>query len=322
MSFVFIHQLGTAAVVPNGQPGRCGPYYFWYQVSPDNRTYSADYIDLCGITFDITDVLDDFDFVNFTDTSTLQRASLDRNRDGISDLYFFGRNQNKLEWKPDNDCIRINLRECQGTTFNENCGYAMISIQPKPGIRNGSARIPIRVTKKCPPYGADCSETATIFHDYYGCVTSAAPDFIVHKHVDPVLLYTTYVRPEFTYTVTVQNAGAEKGNTILTDTVTNGTNGGTLHLSTLKITTCPAYARCTVSSITHNTIQISLTGLLMNDKATITYILTGNRDEVAQGEVSYFTNTATLSNGSSSQVTVGIRGGGEFPSPPRPERPR
>ncbi len=317
-----------AAVAPNEQYGKCGPYYLWYQVGPDSLRYSGDYIDLCEITFDISDVIDDFDFVYFTE----RRALLDKNRDGISDQYFYfppenqnKENQNKtqLKWKPDGGCVRINLWECWGTTFNENCGYSMISIQPKPGHRNGRAKIPVRVTKRCPPHGVDCSETVTIFHDYSDCFTLPSPDFIVHKKVDVVFFVPPgYGRPEakFPYTITVHNAGEKKGGTVLTDTVTNGTNGGTLVLSELEIV-CPPQARCTVSSMSTGKFQISLQGLLVNETATIKYTLTGNPDEVPKEEVSYFTNTAILSSGSLSQVTVGIRGRGEFLGP-RPERPR
>ena len=48
-----------AAVAPNGQLGACGPYYIWYQVTPDAYPSLIDYVDLCGITFDIRDVLKD-----------------------------------------------------------------------------------------------------------------------------------------------------------------------------------------------------------------------------------------------------------------------
>ena len=138
----------SAAVSPNGQQGRCGPYYLWYQIGPDSYTYSGDYVDLCEITFDISEVLNDFDFVYFTG----KWAHLDKNRDGISDLYFYfppiptptqsqPQPPKLLKWKPEHGCVRINLRDCWGMAFNENCGSAMISIQPRPGFRKGSVKI-------------------------------------------------------------------------------------------------------------------------------------------------------------------------------------
>jgi hypothetical protein len=346
--FSFIHY-SSAAVAPNRQYGQCGPYYLWYQIGPDSYTYSGDYVDLCEITFDISDVLDDFDFVYFTES----RALLDKNRDGISDQWYFpeefqpqnhdqdqdqdhdqdqDQDQNQLppqpqtpvqiKWKPTHGCVRINLRDCWGTTFNEYCGYAMISIQPKAGFPSGSARIPVSVTKRCPPYGADCSETAIITHDYSNCYVpmSLSPDFIVHKHVEPLIL-SRVATPEFKYTVTVQNTGEGKGDTMLTDIVTNGSNGGILQLSEFKIE-CPKGAGC-FPNITDEKIQILLLGVARDYVAVITYILTGNAYEISNNEVSYFTNTATLSNGHSSQVTVGIRGMGPGYIPgQRPERPR
>jgi hypothetical protein len=353
--FSFI-QYSSAAVAPNQQYGQCGPYYLWYQIGPDSYTYSGDYIDLCEITFDISDVLDDFDFVYFT----ARRAWLDRNRDGISDQWFTpeepqpqdqDQNQDQpqdqdqyqdqdqpqdqdqyqfqfqsepskeLKWKPPHGCVRINLRECWGTAFNERCGYAMISIQPKAGFPSGSARIPVRVTKRCPPYGVDCSETAIISHDYFNCYVpmSSSPDFIVHKSVNQIL--SPVVPAYFQYMITVQNTGERKGDTVLTDTVTNGSNGGKLQLSEFKVT-CPSNARC-LPNITDEKIQISLLGITRGNRAIITYTLTGNAYEIPHNEVSYFTNTATLSSGSSAQVTVGIRGRGpDFIPGQRPERPR
>jgi hypothetical protein len=315
--FSFTQQVGAQAVSPNGRYGKCGPYYLWYQVSPDS--YASDYVDLCGITFDISDVVDDFNFVYFTDTTSSQRAWLDKNRDGISDQYFFRRTEDQiLEWKPDMGCVRIDLRDCWGAMFNPNCGYAMIHIQPKPGVRSGSARIPVKAIKKCSPNGVDCSETTTISHEYSDCVAQALPDFIVQKKVDQV--FGGY-KADFKYTITVQNIGSNKGSTMVTDTFTGGTNGGTLELAELKIEQCPSHARCTISSITNETIQISLVGLGVGNVVTITYSRKGNAADISKGDISYFTNTATLPNGSSSQVTVGVQGSGEFPGP-RPERPR
>lgn len=329
--FSFI-QDSSAAVAPNRQYGQCGPYYLWYQVGPDSYTYSGDYVDLCEITFDISDVLDDFDFVYFTG----RRALLDKNRDGVSDQWFFPevpqpqdqeeQHQSlpltQLKWKPEHGCVRVNLRECWGTAFNERCGYAMISIQPKPGFPSGSAKIPVKVIKKCPPHGADCSETATISHNYFNCYVPmpSLPDFIVHKYVESPIL-SSVAAPKFKYTVTVQNTGESKGDIVLTDIVTEGSNGGILQLSEFKID-CPKGAGC-FPNITDEKIQISLLSVARDDRAIITYILSGNANEIPSNEVSYFTNTATLSNNHSSQVTVGIRGGGTGYIPGRrPERPR
>lgn len=303
-----------AAVAPNKQAGTCGQYYLWYQMSAEDYSYPMDYVYLCSITFDIIDVTDDFDFVYFIDSVASQRALLDQNSDGISDSYFFGRSQNHIVWKPDGGCIRINLRECQGNKLNERCGYAMISVQPKPGFRNGSARIPIRVVAQC-PNGSDCSKNYIIVHEYSDCVKQAVPDFIMHKQVDTFYLASS--RPEFDYEITVQNTTTKKSSITLIDTISEGTNGGELRLSEIKITTCPTNATCTLSSVTNKQIQILFTNFPPNGKAIIAYKMKAENIEIPREEVSYFTNTATLSNGSSAQVTVGIKGSG----PRRPERP-
>ena len=337
-----LSQASMAAVAsPNGQFGKCGPYYLWYQVGPDDLTYSGNYVDLCEITFDVSEIYNDFDFVYFTNTPTSRYAACDKNRDGISDLYFQfpqalppvdeqeesseralaeiarQQNPNLLRWKPEHGCVRIYLNECWGPGFHEKCG-AMVSLQPKPGRRNGRVSIPVQVTKRCPPYGVECNETHTIIHEYTDCYTRSQPDFLLNKQVDKALHTTQYSMPVFSFTVTVHNIGEKKGNTVLTDTFTGGTKGGQLTLSELKID-CPAHARCTFSSVTGGEITLELLGLKVDDMVKVTYKLTGNNKEISVDEVSYFTNTATLSNGTSSQVTVGVRGFGEFP---RPERPK
>ena len=164
-----IQTVGAKAVAPNKQEGKCGPLYLWDQIGPDSYTWPTDYVDLYKITFDISDIVDDFDFVYLTDTPTLPKSHLDRNRDGISDLHFFRRSNNQLEWKPRNDRVRITQRGCWASQFNENCGYAMIGIQPKPGFQDGSARISIKVAKRCSPTGIDCSETHLFLHEYSHC---------------------------------------------------------------------------------------------------------------------------------------------------------
>lgn len=332
----------AAVASPNGQFGTCGPYYLWYQVGPHDLNYAGNYVDLCEIIFDVSDVYDDFDFVYFTDTPTSRRAALDKNRNGISDLYFqfpqsplpadeqdeeaskralaeIARQQNPalLRWKPEHGCVRIYFNECWGSTFSAKCG-AMISIQPKPGRRNGNAHIPVYVSKHCPPYGVECNETHTIVHTYSDCYTRPQPDFLLNKHVDKALHTSQYSTPVFSFTITVHNIGEKKGNTVLTDTFTGGTKGGDLVLSELKVE-CPSHARCPLSSVTEGEMKLELLGLKVDDMVKVTYKLTGNNKEISVDEVSYFTNTATLSNGTSSQVTVGVRGFGEFP---REERPK
>jgi hypothetical protein len=310
------------ANAPNGQSDECGPYSLWYQVGPDQNTWAGNYVDLCGITFDISDVVDDFDFVYFTD----HRALLDKNRDGISDQYFVARDDKRIEWKPYTDCVRIDLRTCGGPGFNPNCGsYAMISIQPKPGLGNGSANIPVRVIKKCPPNGFDCSELLTIHHKYEKCILGTIPDFILQTNVEPVIAsppnyYNQVVT--FSYKLIIQNTGHEKRDTILTETITQGSKGGKLLLSKIDIG-CPAYARCPIVNMTNEQFQIALVGLLPDNRAEITYTRTGNAGEISRDEVSYFMSTLTLLNArTSSQIIVGINGVGEFPPPRRPEHPK
>ena len=297
-----------AAVAPNGQPGACGPYYIWYQMTPDTYPSLYDYVDFCGITFDISDVIKDFDFVWFTDTETRQRAALDQDHDGVSDRYFAGRTQNHLEWKPPHGCIRVNLQECQGGSgLKEQCGYAMMSIQPKPDFQQGSARIEIGVHAKCPPNGMDCSRTYETVHQYANCLSSTeVPGFIVQKKTDK-LLAKSYGQETVEYTVTVQNTGLEKNNsTILMDTMSTGTQGGTMKLESLN-TMCSA-ATCSILSVTPQQIRISILNIPPNEQVEIFYVMETPKDEIPDGKFSYFTNTATLSTGGSIRVTVGVRG--------------
>ena len=308
-----------AAVAPNGQPGACGPYYIWYQMTPDSYPSLIDYIDLCGITFDISDVIKDFDFVRFTDTETHQRAALDLDQDGISDLYFAGKIQNHLKWKPPNGCVRIPLQECQGGSgLKEQCGYAMMSIQPKSGFQQGSARINIGVHAKCPPNGTDCSRTYELKHQYANCFDSSIPEFMIHKKVNRELV-ESYSVNTFEFSVTVQNTGDRKENaTILTDTVSTGTQGGTLKLSDFKIM-CSEDATCSILSVTTQQIRVSLGNIPPNKSVGLFYTMTAPKDEIPDDEYSYFTNTATLSTGTSARVTVGVKGTNE--NLPRKERP-
>lgn len=308
-----------AAVEPNNQEGACGPYYIWYQVSADDYAYAVDALDLCGITFDISDIVDDFDFVHFQDTSVYLWSPLDKNHNGISDLFFTGRERTVLKWQPESGCIRIQLQDCQGKTLNEQCGYAAIRIQPKHGFREGSAKITIRTTAKCLPGGIDCNKQYTFIHKYSNCsIETPLPAFVVQKSVNDVFSSTSYT-PKFDFTLIVQNTSGQKGDTELTDTITEGTAGGFLSLSAIEIERCPPGASCYITGIYDSHIQIVLKNFQPNENATITYSLKGNSDDVLRGEVSYFTNIVTLSHGNSAQVTVGFKGTSD--QTPRPERP-
>ena len=316
-----------AAVAPNDQTGECGPYYLWYQTSPDSYPPLVEYLDLCGITFDISDVVNDFDFVYFSDNENFQRAALDEDRDGVSDLFFAGRTQNQLKWSPPGGCVRVNLRQCQGGIgFKEECGYAMISVQPKRGFRDGSARIAIGVNAKCPPNGSDCSRSYEFVHRYANCFSPALPEFVIQKKVDSELADSTYKDEEmFHYTVTVRNTGAkEENNTVLTDTTSTGTEGGSLRLSSFSFV-CPKESTCSLLSANDNKLTMSLSDIPTNGVATISYTMTSHKSEIPKGVVSYFTNTATLSTGISARVMVGVVGTSEEPPAPepgkRPENP-
>lgn len=312
-----------AAVEPNGQEGVCGPYYIWYQVSPADYDYAVEYIDLCGIIMNINDIVDDFEFVYFENTSGYPWASLDKNYDGISDLFFRRREQDQLKWQPDNGCIRINMRNCQGKTLNEQCGYAAIRIQPKHGFREGSAKLSIHTIAKCPPTGFDCSKSFTLIHKYSNClIRTPIPDFLVQKQVNEVLFIPTYSSrtAKFDYTLLIQNASDQIKNTELTDSMSDGTKGGELILSGIKIDKCPSAAICYLTGIDENRMHFSFQNFPAGEQAKITYSFTGNSDDIDRDEVSYFTNIVTLANGNSTQVTVGIKG--LLFQSPRPERPR
>ena len=314
--------LSEAAVAPNKQPGECGPCYIWYQVSPDSFPPLMEYVDLYGITFDISAVVSDFDFVYFTDTARFQRASLDKNQDGVSDLFFVGRTQNQLKWKPDRGYIRINLQECQEPKFNKRCGFAMISIQPKHGFQSGSARIPVRVHAKCPPNGMDCSRTYTILHDYDQCFSPELPEFTIQQHTN--LSVVNRDSDEINFYVDIQNTGgSDENSAVLTNSFGSGTEGGTLRLIHIEVD-CPIDATCSIVDVDTTHLNISLRNLPKDKVARVRYLMKAKRQEIPLEKISYFTNTATLSTGGSSRVTVGVRGAGtEINTEPgrREERP-
>jgi len=301
--FSFIHYSG-AAVASNGQYGACGPYYLWYQTGPVSY---QEYLDVCGITFDISDIIDDFDFVYFEDTEAFHRVSLDRNQDGYSDWSFFRRYGNRLEWRPQSGCARIRQQGCEQNTFNPACGYAMISVQPRRDSQNGSAVIPITVIAKCPPNNIDCSRTLVLRHTYSNCVASPVPNFVLFKELN-----TDSAIPdeeEVTYTTTILNTGGKTGRTILTTTISDGTNGGSLTLSSYNIE-CPPEAKCTVPSMTGKRIEISLAHFPADKQAKVIHVLKASTQGIPfeEGEKwsSDFTITSTLSTGGrySAHVTV------------------
>ncbi len=324
--FAAAPHLWAKALSPNGQAGTCGPYYIWYQTTPDVYPPLMDFIDLCSIRFDIRDVAQDFDFVYFTDTAAYQRAELDLNHDGISDLFFTKKDERSIEWKPEGGCARIDLNQCQGGKgFDPRCGYAMISVQPKPDFRDGSANIHISVNAKCPPGGYDCSRAFSLVHRYDNCVPdSDMPDFIVQKKVSPTEA-ATYGQETFLYTVTLRNTGTSLENhTELTDVMSTGTKGGSLQLTEFSID-CPVKATCTVRHINEREFKIAFADIPPDTDATILYSMVTHKEEITKDEFSYFTNTATLSTGGSVRATVGVRGMKEAEDgagqTPRQERP-
>lgn len=293
-----------AAVAPNGQYGACGPYYLWYQTGP---MHYQEYLDVCGITFDISDVIDDFDFVYFEDTEASRRASLDKNQDGVSDWSFFRRYGNWLEWRPQSGCVRIRQRGCEQNTFNPACGYAMISVQPRRDTQNGSAVIPITVMAKCPPNNIDCSRTFVLRHAYSNCVMPPSPGFVLFKELN-----TEGPIPdgeEVTYTTTIFNTGGKTGRTILTTTISEGTNGGALTLASYSIE-CPPEATCTVPSMTGKRIEVSLAHFPADKQAKVIHVLKASTQGIPfeEGEKwsSDFTITSTLSTGGRYRADVTI----------------
>ena len=319
--------VGAKAMSPNGKAGVCGPYYIWYQTTPDVYPPLMDFVDLCGITFDIRDINQDFDFVYFTDTDAVQRAAFDQNHDGISDLFFVKKDQRVIEWKPEGGCVRIDLNQCQGGKgFDSRCGYAMISVQPKPNFRDGSANIHISVNAKCPPGGYDCSRAYSVVHQYANCVPSELPDFVMQKTVDPTEAATTYKEETFLYRVTLRNTGTSLENHAeLTDTMSAGTKGGSLQLKEFSIN-CPEKATCAVRHINEREFKITFADIPPDTEAKVQYSMVTHKDEITKDEYSYFTNTATLSTGGSARVTVGVRGTKEEDEEesnpqPRQERP-
>jgi hypothetical protein len=311
-----------AAVAPNGQLGECGPYYLWYQTSLESYPPSLDYLYLCGITFDISDVVNDFDFVYFTDNENFQRAALDKDRDGVSDLFFEGRTQNKLSWRPPRGCVRVDLRQCQaGSGFREECGYAMISVQPKRGFRDGSARIAIGVSAKCPPNGVDCSRSYEFVHRYANCFEQSLPEFIIQKKANKELASNDYAeKEEFQFTLTVRNTSQNtENNTVLTDVTSTGTKGGNLRLFSFDFD-CPATASCHLIGASSTKFTMSLSNIPPDRVVTVKYKMLSDKNEISDDVISYFTSTATLSTGQSDRMRVGVRGMRKGSPEPEPER--
>lgn len=314
LAFSSIHSV-QAAVAPNWQRGTCGPYYIWYQMSAEDFPYPIDYVYLCSITFDISDVVDDFDFVYFTD----YYAPLDRDQDGISDLYYVGRRQSYLEWKPQGGCVGMNLWECQKNTFGARCGYAMIHIQPKPGFQKGKASIPVYTTLKYQPNGVEFTKRYPAFHEYADCVRDSLPDFVVQKNVEPKCeKLAAGNKITLTYTIKVQYTQTEQEDTTLTTTLTRGADVENLALLETKIDNCPSEATCTLLDTNKDHIQVELKGLSRDDLVKIKYVLTAKKVKIPENEALYFTNTISLSDGTSSHSTIGISR--EQCKPPRSTR--
>jgi hypothetical protein len=295
---------------PNGQHDKCGPYYIWYQTGPDKFSAPFDFVDLYSITFDISDVVDDFDFVYFTGA----RSGLDSNKDGISDWNFYSADDTQIVWIPPNGQERIAQRNCWNSVFCRECGYAMISIQPKPWLRNGSARIPIHVTQKCSQTGADCSETHVISHEYSDCQVQSLPDFIIRHEKGKTT--TEHGRSVTQFDITVENTTDGDKNTDVTNSMTMENFDEELFLHYINID-CPQDAICKIYTLDNATFTIKLEAIPPEEEVVISYQMAIDRKTIPAREKSYFTNTATLSNGESSQITVGITGLGAR----REERP-
>ena len=133
-----------------------------------------------------------------------------------------------------------------------------------------------------------------------------------------------YIRESFKYTIMIQNTGDKEKSTELTNTFATGTKGGTLILRYLDII-CPPEATCTLLNADTTHIKISLTDIPAHGSVRISYHMLPEQNKISQDEISYFTNTATLLNGSSARITVGVEGiGRALNGEPerRPERPR
>lgn len=304
-----------SAIDPNTQVDNCGPYYIWYQTGPGSYSSPRDYVDLYSITFDISDVVDDFDFVYFTGA----RAALDTNKDGVSDRGFSRVDENRIIWKPKSGHMRIFERGCWSSMFHEQCGYAMINIQPKGSFKNGNARIPIYVEKKCSPTGVDCSEKLVAFHEFRNCeITSEVlPDFILRSEISKETADSDSGLYLIQYNITVENTTDAPAGTTLTTTLSGDTNVGRFFLTYFNID-CPQNGNCSLKYAENNEFQVEMADIPPHQEIVITYSIGVNRVDIPSDEKSYFTSTATLSTGGSSRTPIGITGTGGR----RPERPR
>ncbi len=316
LTIITFYDYPHAAVPPNGQEGACGPYYLWYQDGPVGY---QQYFDICGIIFDISDVVDDFDFVYFADNAVFQRTSLDHDRDGFSDWSFIGRTGNLLEWRPEGSCVRITQRGCEQNRFNPACGYAMIQVQPRRDSKEGNATIPVRVVARCPPDGRDCSKRFAIPHAYSNCGITLSPGFVVLKEVGQYSGYggkyqklnreERIIKEEgaVVYIATVYNAGDKIGDTTLSTVISEGTNGGALRLTGYRVD-CPPEAVCTVPEMSDTALTVSLTNIAKEKRAIVKYYLQpeayAHPSEKNEQWSSKFTITHTLSTGGNYQTDM------------------
>ena len=316
-----------AAVAPNGRYGACGPYYIWYWLSPDDLPTPRAYAYLCGITFNIHDVIDDFDFVYFTD----QYTPFDRNQDGISDGEFLvTKYADYIEWRPPGGCIKIYPGECQGNSSSPRCRYAMIRIQPKSGVQQGRVSIPISVIFRDQPNGPNLIKEDVTFREYSNCASQALPDFLVQKQVDSVCKKWEAEKSKkevaFKFTLTVRNTNRTRASTTLIDRIDNPVLGEFV-LSQIKIEHCPTEALCSRLKANQEQIQLDLANLPHNDVVIITYTLTytlktEDVEPFNKEEILSFTNMATtLSDGSSDRVIISISKDGCKTQQPQPDQP-
>lgn len=296
-----------AAVPPNSQDGECGPYYFWYQTGP---TGYQQHLDVCGITFDISDAIDDFDLVYFEDSEIGRRIDLDENRDGISDENFFRRQGNIVEWRPSKECVRITQQGCESTEFDKRCAYAMIRLQPRRDFTQGSAVIPISVELDCGSSpSSNCQRSFVIRHTYSDCDVSLGPEFVLVKNLKPHQKKYHYGE-KFVYTATVLNTSGKAGKTNLTLRISDGSNHGVLRLAQYAIA-CPQQARCVIPDMNDQYLQITLDDFPADLHAEMSFVFEADTEGIPRvaGEkwTSDFTITTELSTGGhyTTEITIG-----------------
>ncbi len=121
----------TAIISSLQRPVNCNPKYIYWEIGPNETT---DSVDVCYAVMDITDIIDDFDFVAFEGNE----KAFDRNADGISGSGV--KKGNIIRWLGSNckSFVNVTTKNCNANPFQGDCIWVGIRLKPKANRNNGS----------------------------------------------------------------------------------------------------------------------------------------------------------------------------------------